>query len=158
MRPRALLTLAAAGGLVLLSAGCGGSGHGPGASAQASGAVAFAHCMRAHGVPAYPDPTSGGELAKKTPAQLGVSDSAFQAAQGACIHLVPDKGEPSEAQIQQYRDVMLVYAHCMRAHGVANMPDPDNRGRLDIGPGTDVDVNSAQFQAAYQACKSRLSP
>jgi hypothetical protein len=53
---------------------------------------------------------------------------------------------------------MLIYARCLRVHGVSNMPDPDSHGRLDIGPGTDVDVNSPQFQAAYQVCKSRLSP
>jgi hypothetical protein len=53
---------------------------------------------------------------------------------------------------------MLIYAKCMRAHGVSNTPDPDSRGHLDIGPGTDVDVNSPRFQAAYRVCKSKLSP
>ena len=53
---------------------------------------------------------------------------------------------------------MLIYARCMRKHGVSNMPDPDSRGRLDIGPGTDVRVNSPTFQAAFQVCKSMLSP
>jgi hypothetical protein len=33
-----------------------------------------------------------------------------------------------------------------------------SRGHLDIGPGTGIDVNSPRFQAAYQACKSMLSP
>ena len=37
---------------------------------------------------------------------------------------------------------MLIYARCLRAHGVSNMPDPDSRGHLDIGPGSGVDVNS----------------
>jgi hypothetical protein len=59
---------------------------------------------------------------------------------------------------QQYRSVMLIYARCVRAHGVPNMPDPDRRGHLDIGPGSGVDVSSPRFQAAYQVCKSRLSP
>jgi hypothetical protein len=53
---------------------------------------------------------------------------------------------------------MLIYARCIRVHGVSNMPDPDSRGHLDIGPGTDVDVNSPKFQAAYRVCKSKLSP
>jgi hypothetical protein len=60
--------------------------------------------------------------------------------------------------VQQYRNTMLKYARCIRSHGVPNMPDPDSMGRLDIGPGTDVDVNSPQFQTAFQACKSNLSP
>jgi len=114
--------------------------------------------MRSHGVAAYPDPGGGGVIPKKTPQQLGVSPSEFQTAQSACIHLVPNGGQPTPAQVQQYRSVMLIYARCIRAHGVSNMPDPDSRGHLDIGPGTDVDVNSPRLQAAYQVCKSKLSP
>jgi hypothetical protein len=145
------------GALALLAAGCGSSTGSP-ASAQPSGAVAFSRCIRAHGVPAYPDPSSSGLVPKETPEQLGVSPSAFQAAQKACVRLIPNRGQPTPAQVAAYRSVMLIYARCMRAHGVLNMPDPDSHGRLAIGPGTDVDVNSPQFQSAYQVCKSRLSP
>jgi hypothetical protein len=170
---RAASAIIATPGLALLAAGCGGS---PGArvahlsatttqsslngaaSAQLSGAIAFSRCMRSHEVPTYPDPTRAGLLPKKTPHELGVSSSEFQSAQGACIHLVANDGQPTQAQVQQYRGVMLIYARCMRAHGVLNMPDPDSRGHLDIGPGTDVDVNSPHFQSAFQLCKSRLSP
>ncbi len=129
-----------------------------GAAAQVNGAVAYSRCVRSHGVPTYPDPTTGGLIPKKTPQQLGVSPAVLQAAQRACIHLVPNGGRPSPAQVQQYRGAMLIYARCMRAHGVSNMPDPDSRGHLDIGPGTDVAVNSPRFQAAFQVCKSKLSP
>jgi len=150
---RALIAVAGLG-LILGLAGCGGSS----APSPRSGAVAFSRCMRAHGVPSYPDPSSGGQLPKRTPEQLRVSDSEFQAARGACIHLVPNGGQPTAAQIQQYRSVMLRYARCIRAHGVPNMPDPDDRGHLDIGPGTAVDVDGPRFQAAYQACKGDLAP
>jgi len=87
------------------------------ASAQADGAVAFSRCMRSHGLAAYPDPGGGGVIPKKTPQQLGVSPSEFQTAQSACIHLVPNGGQPTHAQVQQYRSVMLIYARCIRAHG-----------------------------------------
>jgi hypothetical protein len=167
MTPAAAVTAAA--GLALLAAACGGShttrvahvGSTTSASAasdQGSGAMAFSRCMRSHGVPAYPDPGSGGLLPKRTPQQLGVAGSVFQAAQGACIHLVPNGGRPTPAQVQQYKSVMLTYARCIRAHGVSNTPDPDSRGHLDIGPGSGVDVNSPTFEAAYQMCKSDLSP
>jgi hypothetical protein len=142
--------------LAMVAAGCGGSSSGH--AAQQNGALAFSRCMRAHGVAAYPDPGSDGLLPKKTPQQLGVGSSALQAAQSACIHLVPNGGRPTQAQVAQYRSVMLTYARCMRAHGVPNMPDPDSRGHLDIGPGTVVDVNSPRFQAAFQVCESKLSP
>jgi hypothetical protein len=156
-------------GLALLSAACGGShttrvahvGSATSASAvsdQGHGAMAFSRCLRSHGVPAYPDPGADGLLPKKTLQQLGVAGSVFQAAQDACIHLVPNGGRPTPAQVQQYKSVMLTYARCIRAHGVSNMPDPDSRGHLDIGPGSGVDVNSPTFEAAYQMCKSDLSP
>jgi hypothetical protein len=163
----------ATGALALVTTACGGSSGsrvaGLGstttttntssmASAQQNGAVAFSRCVRSHGVPAYPDPGSGGLLPKKTPQQLGVSASTFEAAQKACIHLVANGGRPSPAQVAQYRSVMLGYAGCVRAHGVSNMPDPDSRGHLDIGPGTGVFVNSPKFEAAYHACKSKLAP
>lgn len=127
-------------------------------SAQVGGAVAFSSCMRSHAVPAYADPGSSGLIPKKTPQQLGVSPSTFRAAQRACIHLVPNGGRPTPAQMEQQRSVMLRYARCMRTHEVSNMPDPDSRGHLDIGPGTDVAVNSPGLQSAFQVCKSELSP
>jgi hypothetical protein len=74
-------------------------------------------------------------------------------------HLLPNGGSgPTPARVLQYRSTMLKYAGCMRAHAVSNMPDPDSRGHLNIGPGTDVDVNSPRFQTAFQVCKSKLSP
>jgi hypothetical protein len=171
---RAATAIIASAGLAMLAAGCGGSAgahvaqlgskaphsssSASAASAQVNGALAFSRCMRAHRVPAYPDPTTPGLLPKKTLQQLGVSNSAFQSAQRACIHLATNGGQPSQSQVQQYRDTMLTYARCIRTHGVPNMPDPDSRGHLDIGAGTDVNVDSPKFEAAYQACKSKLAP
>jgi len=147
---------AAAVGLALPAVGCGGS---PAASStRQDGAVAFSRCMRSHGVPTYPDPGGDGLLPKKTPRELGVSGSAFRTAQGACIHLVPNGGRPTPVQVAVYRSTMLTYARCMRTHGVSNMPDPDSRGHLAIGPGSGVDVNGPGFQTAYRACKGTLSP
>ena len=39
--------------------GPGGGGHGGLSEAQKQGMIANAHCMRAHGVPSFPDPTFG---------------------------------------------------------------------------------------------------
>lgn len=143
-------------GLALLAAGCGSSPAG--VASQQSGALAFSRCLRAHGVPAYPDPGATGVLPKETPQELGVAASQLQAAQRSCIHLVPNGGRPTPAQVAEYRSQMLTYARCIRTHGLPDMPDPDNRGHLDIGPGTGVDVDTPRFQAAYEACKSKLSP
>ncbi|MBL7489979.1 hypothetical protein I6A60_35685 [Frankia sp. AgB1.9] len=52
----------------------------------------------------------------------------------------------------------LAYSQCMRAHGLADFPDPGSDGeiQLDIGPGSDLDQKNPKFQAADGACKSLL--
>jgi hypothetical protein len=86
---RAASTAAA---VILAVAGCGGSSgnrvsqppSNPSANApSASGVVAplaYARCMRSHGVPRFPDPTSRGAIPKTSLDELGVSSSQFQAA------------------------------------------------------------------------------
>jgi hypothetical protein len=55
---------------------------------QEKRALAFAACMRSHGVPHYPDPTfgSGGMISQKISRSSGVDPSSpiFQTAQKAC--------------------------------------------------------------------------
>jgi hypothetical protein len=125
--------------LVLLAAACGGgpSSADSGGSSNAGGPVssqaasskpvAFSHCMRSHGVPAFPDPTRRGGVPKVTSQQVGVSNSQFQVAQRACAHLL----QPTQAQVPQIMSGMLNFARCMRSHGVPNWPDPstDSRGQ-----------------------------
>jgi hypothetical protein len=166
---RIAAAIIATASLALLAAACGGSpssgsSTGSGGASTAGGTttssqlLAFARCVRSHGVANYPDPDSSGKLPTATPQQLGVSSSQYQTAESACQHLLPNgDGGPTQAQVQQYRNSLLPYARCMRAHGVPNFPDPDSRGHLDVGPGTDVPVNTPQFQRAFGACKQTLS-
>jgi hypothetical protein len=89
--------------------------------------------MRSHGVPSFPDPTSGGDIPKVSVQQLGVSSSQFQAAEEACQALLPvgsdDMFPPGE--VQQLLVGMLQFSQCMRSHGVAGWPDPttDSEGQ-----------------------------
>jgi hypothetical protein len=54
------------------------------------------------------------------------------------------------------------YASCMRSHGIGDFPDPvtgPNGGtgfQIKAGPGSDLDPNSTQYQAADKACRSLL--
>lgn len=48
----------------------------------------------------------------------------------------------------------LAYSQCMRAHGITKYPDPDNQGHISLTQRDGIDISSAQFQAAQQACKS----
>jgi hypothetical protein len=111
-----------------LLAACGaGSGGTPnaGGSPNSASAVAYTQCVRSHGVPDYPGPNTSGQLQKITPsneAQLGVSDSRFNAAQVACQRLWPYQA-PTQAQQRQQLTNDLKFARCMRAHGVP-VPDP----------------------------------
>jgi len=137
--------LIAAAGLVLLAA-CGGAPApaGPDGATRTPSAVAYSHCMRAHGVPGFPDPAGNGAIPKNSARDLGISDSRFQAAQSACQHLLPaatssrqqaqqcmQVGVCPQALVQQMLTADRAFARCMRSHGVPNWPDPttDSEGR-----------------------------
>ena len=164
--------------LALLVAACGGSPSSTGGSPAAGGAanspsaVAYSHCMRANGVPNFPDPPSNGQVPKTSAQVLGVSGSALQAAQQACRRLYPGNGGAlTKASIQQCEETgycpqalvrqavtaMLGYARCMRSHGLPGWPDPtvDSEGR----PGFNLlhvhgfNPNSAQVSAKMQGCE-----
>ena len=166
----AILTTA---GLALLGTACGGSTGGhvaqlgsttttssspSGTSARQAGGLAFARCMRSHGVPNYPDPTRSG-LVKESLQQLGVSSSRFQTAQTSCNHLLPNGGSgPTAAQVQRVRAQALSFSQCVRAHGVPNFPDPGSDGRIPDPASVGVDQGSPKFEAANQACRKFRPP
>jgi hypothetical protein len=108
-----------------------------GSSPAAQSAVAYSQCMRANGVPKYPDPDSGGHLPKGNAPEFGVSDATYQAAEHTCQHLLPTSGSFDQlsrqciqagdcppALVQQMLTADRKFAQCMRAHGVPNWPDP----------------------------------
>jgi hypothetical protein len=142
--PRACLLIAAAVVSAAVVAGCGGSSPNPttasggstgskssaasasssGPSAGAPGALAFARCMRANGVPNFPDPTPGGGFAF----QAAVSSPALKGAQAKCQKLLPGGGPPGPGSkthpSAQTLGKLLKIAECMRTHGVPQFPDP----------------------------------
>ncbi len=119
------------------AAGPTSSSPAAGSSATAQSAVAYSQCMRANGVPKYPDPDSGGHLPKGDAHAFGVSDSQYQTAQRTCQHLLPtggsfdqqaheciEAGDCPPALVQQMLTADRKFAQCMRSHGVPNWPDP----------------------------------
>jgi hypothetical protein len=159
--------IAAAVGLALLAAGCDGS---PASSASAAGpasaavnsdyqkAVAYSQCMRAHGVPNFPDPDSQGRImiTGSGSGQGGPESPAFRSAGNSCKHLRPSGG-PSGQGNQLAAQQMLKFAQCMRGHGVPNFPDPVISGggvQLKL---TGINPSSPQFKSAQRACQS-LAP
>ncbi len=150
--------------LSLLAAGCGGGGSpgvasGPSSTtAQQNGALAFARCMRSHGLPDWPDPTSGGEFDKSKLRQLSYSVSQVRSVEdGACNHLLvaPSNG-PTITLVD--RADYLKAAACMRSHGFADFPDPkfaSNNVQTDIP--SSINQDSSTFKNAASTC-TKLIP
>lgn len=117
--------------------------------------LVFARCVRARGIPNYPDPDSSGHFPKRDLRQLGVSVSRLRATQDSCQNLLPAGQPPLTAgQQQDY----LRAAACMRSHGIAGFPDPSfSGGGVHFPIPSGIDVNSGRFAQARQTC-ARLIP
>ena len=138
---------------------------GPGGSA-----VAFANCMRANGVPNFPDPKPGSGTLFQIPAGASPAAPAFKAAQAKCQRLLPggglpDSGAPPSAQTLAK---LLKIARCMRQHGVPQFPDPsttppsnpagtgpvvitDFDGAILVFPAT-INLQSPAYRQALTSC------
>ncbi|MGI5238979.1 hypothetical protein [Dactylosporangium sp. CA-139066] len=148
------------GAALLAPAGCdSGAAPAPAPSASVSQQDAraawlrVAECMRANGYPDFPDPT---------PDEHGVWNVNYPIQGGgpaACDALVrrakigsrtQDRISPSEmATLRQY-------AACMRGHGIAQFPDPDEDG--NYGPVVSQLEADPAYPAAADACKQYRPP
>jgi hypothetical protein len=179
-RARVTVVVTGTAGLALLAAACstgspaaGGSASsssavstGSGSSAQTTELLAYASCMRSHGVPNFPDPASNGGIPKQgvISAEDGVSNAQVQAAQNACKHLLPAGGSLSGLPVQtitaQEQQDYLKAVACMRSHGITNFPEPSFRGGQVEFPMLQhlVDLSSPQFARAYHVCQKLIPP
>jgi hypothetical protein len=98
--------------------------------------LAYARCMRSHGVPTFPDPDSSGQIPKTQVVNAREGNpSRFDTANATCGHLLPNGGNgETPAQIAQDWTNFRKFARCMRSHGVANWPDPTSRSASDNRP------------------------
>ena len=78
----------------------------------------FARCMRADGIPNFPDPKPGVRF--RLPASPA---PAFSAAQAKCQKLLPNGGAGPQFDPQALVQLRQI-AICMRQHGVPDFPDP----------------------------------
>jgi hypothetical protein len=156
------LTLAAALACAAALAACGSGASSVGRThaAGAGPGLTFAQCMRAHGVPIFPDPSPGGGF-QRGPGTDSRSP-AFQTAQAGCIHILKAGGSrpaPTAAE----RAALLTFARCMRAHRVPNFPDPVTsvasrstnvlvEGGMMFPIGSQIDLQSPAYEHAAAAC------
>jgi hypothetical protein len=125
---RPLLVAALLSGVLV--AGCGtsstsptGSGSTSAATSEVASGLAFSRCIRAHGVPSFPDPKVSGQAVRMGSART-IESPAFQSAAHSCQRLLP-KGAPGpEPPSGQAQARMLAVSACMRKHGISGFPDP----------------------------------
>jgi hypothetical protein len=161
--PRLAGLLAVTAGIALLVAACGGSSSDPpaGGSTTYAKALAYSQCMRAHGVPDFPDPGSNGSIVlhgSRNGNGPSLNSPQMQSADKTCRHLLPNGGQMTPAQRQQAINQLLHFSECMRSHGVLNFPDPTVTGNMigiRIG-GSGLDPNSPVFKSAQHACQSLM--
>jgi len=167
-----LVPAAAALAAATVIAACGSSspdrsGSRPSQPNSTTQGVKFAQCMRANGVPNFPDPSShtfGIKLTGPNSASVnGVSGHAlaFRFALAQCQQYMPQPPAPTAEQLAQYGAKAVQFGRCMRSQGI-NIPDPQigpgpgghGIGRqIDIPPG--MTQNSPAYEAATQRCESR---
>ena len=157
-RGRVLATLAV--GVALVATGCVEGGGSPHASRPAvhQELVAFAHCMRSHGVPDWPDPLPQGGFPRTGDGQN--SGPLAKAAMSTCQHLLPPVPAVSAAQRARELAQDLKWVRCMRSHGFPGFSDPSVRphaGIVIFAP-AGFDPGSPQAQAAAKACKRFEGP
>jgi hypothetical protein len=155
-------------GLALFAGGCGGSSSSTSSgrstvaavSARPPSLLAFASCMRSHGVSSFPDPNSSGVIPKSQVIPLA-SSPQFPVAQRACQHLLPNTSGPTDthAEVEAALSGMVRFAACMHSYGVQNWPDPtvdqdhpdDPRPVFDLH--SSVDPGAPQIMADMHACQ-----
>lgn len=121
--------------------------------------VAYAACMRQHGVPNFPDPLPNGGFEISTDVTGGSNGQVspqYAAAVNACSSLLPSGSPSAQQQQQKVLSQLLKVSACMRTHGFPTFPDPtvSNEGvYLHI---VGFDRSSPQFQSAWQTCQTQV--
>jgi hypothetical protein len=150
---RFLISAIAVAAVAVLAAGCGGgSSTAAAGTAQASGTLAYVHCMRSHGVPNFPGPNSSGEVPKDKIIAL-VNGPQFRVADNDCRHLISAGGlgpAPTAQETRARFAAALAFARCVRAHGFRKFPDPTATGQLTLAMVAAAGINVHQ-PAALQA-------
>jgi hypothetical protein len=159
------------------SAASGGSATGarsgaPGAGGAERGQLAYARCMRAHGVEVEAQPGNRRGAVVIGGRGANPESLAFQRAQAQCKQLLPNVGLPGSGPppSTQTLDKLLRIARCMRQHGISEFPDPrtavppssglspgkyreitDYDGAILLFPAT-IDMQAPAYRHALTAC------
>ena len=168
---RSVLGALVGAGCGVVLAACGGTGstgyHNPHYPYGAPNVPAsMSRCMRANGVPDFPDPRSGpngggvgwpggGPVMISTDVLLimgqRLAGPAVASAGKTCKEYMAPAG-PGPTVSESERVAAIANAECMRKHGVPNFPDPGfSGGQLNAGL-AGVNPRSPAFEQAAAAC------
>jgi hypothetical protein len=119
--------------------------------------IRFASCMRSHGVPNIPDPTTSPRAFKGS---LTTQSPAFRSAAMACQHLLPggrlNPPRQSTSHSQAQIAAALAFARCIRGHGFPTFPDPTPTGDISHAMLANAGINLHQ-PAVLQAADACVS-
>ncbi|MBV9803851.1 MAG: hypothetical protein JO130_11690 [Solirubrobacterales bacterium] len=150
----------------LVIAACGSSNDQTATGREVSSSLLmYSHCMRSHGVPGFPDPsTSQGPNAMgidgynfNLPINLNQQSPAYESADQACGGLVDGAGGSAHPLPAKAKEAALAHAECMRQHGAPNYPDPSfsangvTQSQRAGGPG--LNPQAPAFQQAQKICQ-----
>ena len=112
----------------------------------------LAHCIRSHGMPAFPDPvinplTNGPDWPPDAPR---IPSSILQACQSIANQLPPDVQNSQPPTAGSMR-ALLRFASCMRSHGARTWPDPNALGEFPMTTQMSIQFKSGD-QSATRAC------
>jgi hypothetical protein len=131
--------------------------------------LAFAKCMRSHGVPSFPAPDGQGNFNNSQIEAITQNNPQARSAWAQCGSLLPNEGtglsvtQLQDMQQQNLRNAVKA-AHCMRAHGIGDFPDPDGSTQgsgINWAPVQSaiqsgrVNTSTPSYEAAYDACSGK---
>jgi len=116
----------------------------------------LAGCVRAHGLPSFPDPVVRDNGVPVFPDSAPrVPQAAQQACRGIAARIPPSYTATTPVSSSDYQK-LLALARCVRAHGVPDWPDPNALGQFPIDARLQHGGKRA-FGTQLSAC-ARLNP
>ena len=159
-------SLVAGAAMAVLVAACGGSTGSSSASGSGAGSLLnqrstvalreLARCVRAHGMPSFPDPQIGSDGHPSFPDSAPRIPYAIQqACRAVAARIPPDYTATTPVSTSDYQKLARL-ARCIRLLGVAVWPDPIPLGEFPID--TRLQQGGKRlFYGALHAC-ARLNP